>query len=114
MGTMFRPPLPEQASMSHPQKRMYDSKWQRARLAFLRENPLCVFCKALGRDVSATVVDHIEPHRNNWSLFWSRSNWQALCKPCHDGTKQAIEKGGPIKGCDINGNPLDPRNEWNR
>jgi len=27
-------------------------------------------------------------------LFWSRSNWQPLCKPCHDRDKQAIEKGG--------------------
>ncbi|MGN8738508.1 HNH endonuclease signature motif containing protein [Bilifractor sp. HCP3S3_D3] len=32
----------------------------------------------------ATVVDHIVPHRGDPKLFWDRSNWQALCKRCHD------------------------------
>jgi 5-methylcytosine-specific restriction protein A len=30
------------------------------------------------------VVDHIVPHRGREQLFWDESNWQALCKPCHD------------------------------
>lgn len=24
------------------------------------------------------------PHRGDQKLFWDESNWQALCKPCHD------------------------------
>lgn len=32
----------------------------------------------------ATVVDHIKPHRGDKILFWDESNWQALCKQCHD------------------------------
>lgn len=38
-----------------------------------------------GREaIKATVVDHIIPHRGNKDLFWDESNWQALCKKCHD------------------------------
>jgi len=32
----------------------------------------------------AQVVDHIVPHRGDMRLFWDESNWQSLCKPCHD------------------------------
>ncbi|WP_324290694.1 AAA family ATPase [Ancylobacter sp. SL191] len=42
----------------------------------------------------ATVVDHIIPHRGDSKLFWSRSNWQALCVTHHSRSKQAAEKGG--------------------
>ena len=24
--------------------------------------------------------------------FWDTANWQALCKPCHDGRKQSEDK----------------------
>ena len=37
-----------------------------------------------GRYRKATVVDHIIPHRGDDALFWDQSNWQALCKKCHD------------------------------
>jgi 5-methylcytosine-specific restriction protein A len=30
------------------------------------------------------VVDHRVPHRGDDHLFWDRSNWQAMSKPCHD------------------------------
>ncbi|WP_390622926.1 HNH endonuclease [Ralstonia syzygii] len=43
--------------------------------------------------VPATVVDHIVPHKGDQHLFWRRSNWQALCKACHD-RKTAREDGG--------------------
>lgn len=65
-------------------KRGYNSKWQRDSKSYLKDNPLCVMCKRNGKYVQATVVDHIVPHRGNQKLFWSHSNWQALCKPCHD------------------------------
>ena len=47
--------------------------------AHRRQHPLCVRC---GRP--AQVVDHIVPHRGREQLFWDESNWQALCKACHD------------------------------
>ena len=65
-------------------KRGYNTKWQKARKRFLAANPLCVKCKAEGKYVKATVVDHIIPHRGDPILFWKESNWQPLCKHHHD------------------------------
>ena len=66
------------------ESRGYNSKWRKVRAAYLRKHPLCVFCLRDGRYVQATVVDHIIPHRNRPELMWDESNFQALCKPCHD------------------------------
>ena len=65
-------------------ERGYGSKWQKARRQFLEAHPLCVECQKNGRYMKATVVDHIIPHRGDQKLFWDQSNWQPLCKPCHD------------------------------
>ena len=62
----------------------YDGRWRKARMLFLEAHPLCAECLKSGRYVKATVVDHIIPHRGDQKLFWDQSNWQALCKPCHD------------------------------
>lgn len=59
--------------------RGYSTRWQRISRQYLRQHPLCVRC---GRP--AQVVDHIMPHRGKEQLFWDESNWQALCKACHD------------------------------
>ena len=64
--------------------RGYNAKWRKARLAYLRLHPLCVSCLAEGRLEPATVVDHIIPHRGDQRLFWDMSNWQPLCRGCHD------------------------------
>ena len=68
----------------------YNRRWQKARRIFLNSHPLCVRCQQQGKIVTATVVDHIIPHRGDQKLFWDRSNWQPLCKPCHD-TKTMTE-----------------------
>ncbi|TCT14593.1 5-methylcytosine-specific restriction protein A [Natranaerovirga pectinivora] len=65
-------------------ERGYDSRWRKARSRFLKVNPFCVKCKDDGKLTEATVVDHIIPHRGDKLLFWDESNWQALCKRCHD------------------------------
>ena len=65
-------------------RRGYDSRWRVARNRFLKVNPFCVKCNAQGKLIKATVVDHINPHRGDKNLFWDESNWQALCKRCHD------------------------------
>jgi len=64
--------------------RGYDSRWRKARALFLRKHPLCAECKRQGKLTPATVVDHIIPHRGDMTLFWDESNWQPLCKDCHD------------------------------
>lgn len=73
--------------------RGYGRKWQAARADFIRRNPVCVACAARGEVAAAEVVDHVVPHRGDDKLFWRRSNWQSLCKPCHD-RKTAAEDGG--------------------
>lgn len=65
-------------------QRGYDGQWRKARLGFLRKHPLCVYCLKVDKIEAATVVDHIEPHKGDKELFWRRSNWQSLCKVCHD------------------------------
>lgn len=71
-------------------------------------------CEAQGRITAATVVDHIKPHKGDQGLFWDRANWQALCKPHHDSTKQRAEQRGHAIGVDAAGRPLDPDHPWNR
>ena len=91
---------------------LYGRQWQVARRLFLSSSPLCRLCGQLGRTTAADVVDHIKPHRGDKTLFWDRANWQPLCKPCHDGAKQEQEKTGTLRGCDVNGLPLDPTHPW--
>lgn len=108
--------------------RGYGYAWQKARDQFLRDNPFCAEHGRQGKMVAASVVDHIvapklrearesgdsvriaEAHQ----LFWSRTNWQPLCKLCHDSVKQRAEKSGRVVGCDASGKPLDPHHPWNR
>ena len=79
--------------------------WRKASAAFLQRYPLCVLCLARGQineramaDLCTTqrtlVVDHIEPHRGDDSLFWNTNNWQTLCRLCHDVDKQRHEQRG--------------------
>lgn len=77
--------------------RGYGVRWRKARAAYLRSHQLCVRCRDEGRIASAVVVDHIEPHRGDMTKFWDQSNWQALCKACHDA-KTAREDGGGWDG----------------
>ena len=64
-------------------QRGYTSKWQRERALYLAAHPTCVLCGQHGQVTRATVVDHIQPHRGDDKLFWSRGNWQSLCVACH-------------------------------
>lgn len=64
--------------------RGYNYRWQKVRRMYLRENPLCVECLKKGRVESATVVDHIEPHKGDYKKFWNEDNMQSLCERCHN------------------------------
>ena len=75
-------------------QRGYGYAWQQARAGHLRSHPLCRMCEASGLYRAATVVDHIQAHRGDQSVFWDRSNWQSLCATCHSSTKQRDEKRG--------------------
>lgn len=73
-------------------ERGYDSKWRTASKRYLKASPLCVNCLKDNKLVKATVVDHIIPHRGDKVLFWDESNWQSLCKRCHDRKTRTQEQ----------------------
>lgn len=99
--------------MRNSQLKYSDRRWRWKRAAWLAAHPLCVFCLARGIVRAATIVDHIQPHRGSDELYWSDDNLQSLCKPCHDGAKQARDKGKLLRGCGADGRPLDPNHRWN-
>jgi 5-methylcytosine-specific restriction endonuclease McrA len=86
------------------------ARWLKRRLRQLAREPLCRMCALLGRVTAATVADHVTPHRGDLALFFG-GELQSLCASCHSSAKQAIEKGGTLKGCDTEGNPIG-RADW--
>ena len=92
---------------------LYGRRWRNARKAYLTQHVRCVMCERAGKLTRATVVDHIKAHRGNPILFWDVSNWQPLCQPHHDITKQRFEKSNKATGVDDNGRPIDPYHPWN-
>ena len=74
-------------------ERGYGARWQKARLEYLQQHPLCVTCLSGGDICPATVVDHKKPHKGDKVLFWDVSNWQSLCLT-HHSIKSAKEDGG--------------------
>lgn len=87
--------------------RGYGSRWQKARLHYLAAHPLCAYCAKQGRTTAAEVIDHIKPHKGDMALFWDSSNWQPLCKHCHDSHKQREEKGSRVYIFDADGLPIE-------
>lgn len=73
-------------------QRGYNYAWQKARLVHLAAYPLCIYCERAGRVTAGTVVDHIVAHKGDMTLFWAKTNWQTLCKTCHDDVKQVEER----------------------
>jgi len=95
--------------------RLYDTAaWAKLRARQLQAFPLCKFCIEQGFIVAASVVDHIEPHKNNSDLFFDSSNLQSLCKHCHDSHKQRLEKTGRIIGASVTGEPINPSSHWHK
>ena len=74
-------------------------KWQNskryitARKIFKSEMIFCRKCSTVKRPVIGNILDHITPHKGDYRLFWDQTNWQLLCKRCHD-VKTATEDGG--------------------
>jgi hypothetical protein len=86
--------LPDQEAANAERVRLYHTaRWQRARLRFLADHPLCVDCERRGFVVAAAAVDHRDGHRHSrWrSKFWDEAAWQALCIDCHN-VKSAKEQ----------------------
>jgi len=70
------------------------ARWQRLRWNVLvRDQFTCQWpgCGVTLSDTSLLVADHIVPVRVEPTRKWDEDNLQCLCKPCHDGPKQAME-----------------------
>lgn len=63
-------------------QRGYGWAWEQLRAKVLTREPLCRMCRAAGRAVIATTVDHIKPKHLGGTDH--EANLQPLCKPCHD------------------------------
>lgn len=76
-----------------PSRKWYNSAgWQAIRAAQLAQHPFCKMCfERDGAMVRATVCDHVEPHREDYRLFWHGAR-QSLCAHCHSGIKQRVEQ----------------------
>jgi 5-methylcytosine-specific restriction protein A len=90
-------------------RRGYNARWQQARANYLRDHPRCERCGE-----PATVVHHRQPHRGDQKLFWSHSNWEPVCKPCHDGPCQHQDRHGYSNALGNDGLPVDPAHPFNQ
>lgn len=71
---------PEPWSRKRERLQFYGTaRWQKFRLAVLREDPICVRCNR----APANEVHHIKRAREFPELRFSRENVEALCPECH-------------------------------
>jgi 5-methylcytosine-specific restriction protein A len=73
--------------------------------------PLCRYCRELGKNTPAEIADHVVPVDGSFERF-VMGELQSLCWSCHSHVKQREERTGYRIGCDIYGVPLDPRQGW--
>jgi hypothetical protein len=74
------------------------ARWKRPRKFQLIQHPLCKFCLQRGIVTRANVVDHVAPHKGDWTDFIT-GELQSLCEPCHNSAKRQIELRG--YRCDV-------------
>lgn len=84
------------------------ARWQRIRARKLRETPLCEYCEPDKRR-PAREVDHFKAISDGGAPY-DMANLRSACKSCHS---QKTAHGETLHGCDENGWPRDPLNEWN-
>jgi len=86
--------------------------WQRLRRAKLSETPLCETCTLRGCLIIASHVDHVVSIASGGDAFPTMDGLRSLCPPCHSIKTNALDRAGgkgvAIKGCDVDGLPLDP------
>ena len=95
-------------------KHYQSARWKALRRAQLQAHPLCAMCMEQGRVTAACIVDHKTPHRGDMALLFDAGNLQSLCKPHHDGAKQAEDHAGFSKAIGVDGFPTDPRHPANQ
>lgn len=98
------------------------TQWQRLRRVCLAMHPLCERCLADRKQpVAASHVDHRKAISDGGDPFPPVEGLASLCASCHSqktarGPEAGAVRSGrslqPRKGCDEQGNPLDPLHPW--
>lgn len=97
------------------------ARWRRLRSLKLATDPLCEPCTAAGRLTVANTVDHDVPISAGGPAFPGLDGLTSMCPSCHgQKTARGSEAGAvrttrpiqPRRGCDADGNPLDPAHPW--
>src|SRR5215469_917596 len=83
------------------------ARWRRLRKFQLIQHLLCKFCLERGIVTAANVVDHVEPHKGDWTAFVT-GKLQSLCGPCHKSAKRQIELRGYRCEIGLDGLPTIP------
>lgn len=74
---------------------MYDDpEWRSQSATYRQQHPLCECELHRGREGSppSTMVDHVIPHGGDRALFWAKTNWRALAKPCHQSKTARLDR----------------------
>ncbi|MDJ0631090.1 MAG: HNH endonuclease [Rhodobacter sp.] len=83
--------MSDRGRADRPSRKWYNSKaWKLRRKQQLQREPLCRLCPTWSRR-AATIADHVIPHREDRALFFF-GELQSLCKSCHDGKKQRLDR----------------------
>lgn len=84
--------------------------WRRLRAAVLARDPIC---RTPGCGRPSQHADHIVPRSRGGAD--NMANLRGLCASCHSTvTRQGNAKPLGVKGCDLNGMPLDPNHPWSQ
>ena len=110
--------MPTRRDDRSPEARAYrglykTAAWRQIRLAHLQSNPLCAMCLKGGRKTHARNVNHVTPHKGDWSLFIS-GPLESLCDAHHNRDVQGVERRGFSLQVDTNGYPVSPNHPANR
>jgi hypothetical protein len=79
----------------------WGSEWKAYRKRFIETNPRCYACGS-----TATVVDHLRPHKGDEKLFKQLDNHLPLCETCHNRVTGLFDKRFVVGGS------LDSKIKW--
>lgn len=94
------------------------AQWRKLRLVKLANDPACYACKLRGQAKAAVAVDHVIAIKAGGNPFPPLSGLMSLCERCHNEKTNAVDRpdragsGRRFKGFDLNGNPIDPADDW--
>jgi 5-methylcytosine-specific restriction protein A len=63
--------------------RGYSSAWDKTRLLYLKEHPICEACEERGRFIPAKIVHHLKAVQDGGELL-DFNNLRSLCNDCHE------------------------------